>query len=84
MVIKQILVSFCFAYASSKRMTGRVLGLAYEPIVGVKVTVNDIVKATSGTDGFYEVDIEGNAIIGVQDELNYFKQIKVSSDQADD
>ena len=38
----------------------------------------------SGLNGIYEVDIQGTAFIGIEDELNNFNKIKVTSNQEGD
>lgn len=80
MVIKLIIALFVnAAIVEAREMTGRVLGLASQPLINAKVTLNDAFVATTDTTGAYAVNVEGTAYLGVDDELNYFKQIKVSS-----
>ena len=65
-------------------MKGRVLGLAKQPLINVKVTLNDVIATTTGEEGTYVVDIEGSGYVGIDDEYNYFHKIKVSSSQQSD
>ncbi len=58
-------------------MTGRVLGLAGQPLINVKVTLNDAYATNTDDDGIYVVDLAGSAYIGIDDEFNYFNKIKV-------
>ena len=58
-------------------MTGRVLGLAGQPLINVKVTLNDVFTANTDEEGTYAVDIVGTAYLGIDDEFNYFNKIKV-------
>ena len=43
MKLKQILGDLLFASVTARQMKGKVLGLSKEPMVGINVTVNDIV-----------------------------------------
>ena len=65
-------------------MTGRVLGLASQPLVNVKVTLNDVFATNTDEDGTYVVEVEGTAYLGIDNEFNYFNKIKVSSSQESD
>lgn len=58
-------------------MTGRVLGLAGQPLINVKVTLNDVFTANTDEEGTYAVDIIGTVYLGIDDEFNYLDRIKV-------
>lgn len=84
MAIKQILLWLLCTLVSSRKMNGRILGLARRPIQGLNVTVNGEVKAVSGPDGVFELDIEGTVTLDVESEFNFFNPLKISSMQEDD
>jgi len=46
--------------------------------------LNDVFATNTGEDGTYLVDIEGSVYVGIDDEVNYFNKIKVSSSEPND